>query len=210
MKNIFGTTFVKNQKTAQLVRIGEYGEDIYGYAQTGKWGKANADLKQLNRTFGKYKSSNGSTDSAFATGLGKQIQTLSQSIGGRDRFSSMQTANLITYKTVKFTSAQNAPLPSEVTLLDYYGRELEIGSLFNNTNQIQSSVSKIRGAWNAVRSSLIEAGGDTQSKTFDNLVGSLEQHHSLNQYSKLAIAVLDKVDGLENVFKSDTDGEGED
>jgi hypothetical protein len=198
------------QKTVQLAQIGESSENIYDYAKIGKWGKANTDLKQLNRAFGKYKSSSSATDRAFVSDLEKQINALSQSVSSRVRFGSMQTANSLTYKTAKFTADLNAPVPLEVTLLDYYGRELEIGSLFDNTNQVKFSVSKIHSTWNAVRSSVIDAEGGTEATSFDNLISKLEKPNSLKRFSKLAIVVLDKADVLETLFKSDVDGKSAD
>jgi hypothetical protein len=172
---------IKKSTTTKFAQIGEYGEDLYDFAKASQWRKADKFLNRLQKSY-----SNLDTTSSrnLISRLGQRIGALSQAIGSRNSASASQVANQITFDTAKFTAQANAPVPLAVTLLDYYGRELELGSTLGNLSVIKKNVGTIRQTWNAVRSSVLDQDGASEAKTFEGLVKRLE------------------VDQLETVFRT--------
>lgn len=198
-------------KQIQLAQIGEYGEDIYDFAKAGQWNRASTKLNLLKQAHSHLSAS--SSGSGLQTKLGQRIDALTQTIEFKDRLASMQVANRLTLSTARFTAKANAPVPLQVVLLDYYGRELEIGSLFANRTQVQASIASIDRTWKIVRSAVQDNDGTTQSRRFDNLVARLQKSRVPEGYGKLANLVLDQVDNLEQVFRLslvEEGGEGND
>ncbi|MEA5554728.1 hypothetical protein VB713_27760 [Anabaena cylindrica UHCC 0172] len=107
----------------------------------------------------------------------------------------------MTLLAANITKEFEPKVPVEVTLLDYYGRELEIWSATGNTSQLKKTASEMRRTWNAVRPSILARGGTAQVQKFDGLVASVEAAKSSKDYGRLATPVLDEVDNLEKVFK---------
>ena len=200
---------MNNLKVANIARIGEYGEDIYDFAKLGQWAKANRFLGSLQKSYDRFNATG--QNKALASRLGQYLNSLSPLVTAQNRLTAMQIANQITYSTAKYTAKNSAPVPLAVTLLDYYGRELELGSLFGNAAQIQTSQANITRTWNAVQSSVINAGGAKEVKQFDSLVSLVNQPNLFAGYSRLATKILDGADKLETVYLKnpppDTDAE---
>jgi hypothetical protein len=192
---------IKKSTTAKFAKIGEYGEDLYDFAKASQWRKADRFLTRLQKSYSGLNSSSGS-NSGLISRLGQRISALSQAIGSRDAANASQVANQITFDAAKFTAQANAPVPLAVTLLDYYGRELELGSTLGNLSVIQKNVGTIRQTWNAVRSSVLDNDGASEVKTFDGLIKRLKVDQSFAQYGRLATMILDEVDHLETVFRT--------
>jgi hypothetical protein len=192
---------IKKSTTAKFAKIGEYGEDLYDFAKASQWRKADRFLTRLQKSYGSLNSSSGS-NSGLISRLGQRMTALSQAIGSRDSANASKVANQITFDAAKFTAQANAPVPLAVTLLDYYGRELELGSTLGNLSVIQKNVGTIRQTWNAVRSSVLDNDGASEAKTFDGLIKRLKVDQSFAQYGRLATMILDEVDHLETVFRT--------
>jgi hypothetical protein len=192
---------IKNSATAKFAKIGEYGEDLYDFAKASQWRKADKFLNRLQKSYSSLDTSSGS-NSGLISRLGQRIGALSQAIGSRNSGTASQVANQITFDAAKFTAQANAPVPLAVTLLDYYGRELEFGSTLGNLSIIRKNVGTIRQTWNAVRSSVLDNDGASEAKTFDGLVKRLKVDQSFAEYGRLATVVLDEVDKLETVFRT--------
>ena len=189
---------MKDKNIAKIAKIGEYGEDIYDFAKLGKWTKAASFLGSLQKSYDRFNATG--QNRALASRLGQQVNSLSQLVTAQDRLAAMQTANQITYSASKYTAKNNAPVPLAVTLLDYYGRELKLGSLFGNASQIQASQTNLTRTWNAVQSSVIDTGGIKEAKRFDKLVSLVNQPNSFSGYGQLSTRVLGDVDKLETVY----------
>jgi hypothetical protein len=192
---------IKNSAPAKFARIGEYGEDLYDFAKASQWRKADKFLNRLQKSYSGLDTRSGS-NSGLLSRLGQRIGALSQAVGSRNSASASQVANQITFDVAKFTAQANAPVPLAVTLLDYSGRELELGSTLGNLSVIKKNVGTIRQTWNAVRSSVLDQDGASEAKTFDGLVQRLKVDQSFAQYGRLATMILNEVDHLETVFRT--------
>jgi hypothetical protein len=120
----------------------------------------------------------------------------------RNSSDAVQISNQISFDTAKFTAKANAPVPLEVTLLDYYGREIDRGATLGNLSIINQNVKPIRQTWNAVRSAVLDNDGMSQAKTFNGLIKRLNVNQSAVQYGQLATQILNEVDNLETVFRT--------
>lgn len=183
-----------------LSKIGEYGESVYDLAKIGDWAKVETNLTQLQDAASQYARTN-SENSTQLNQLNERIERLSQAVTTRDRQAAMQNANQVTFITAGLIRHYKTNVPVDITLLDYYGRELEIGAVYNDTALLQATAQQIRQTWETVRPAIIARGGTTTAQQFDRLVDRVSQAKSTTDYAQLAKPVLDRVDNLELVFK---------
>lgn len=180
-----------------LTKIGENGEAVYDAAKIDDWTKATASLTSLENAAKQMSSEmRGNNTSA----LDSNITALREAVTAKNRLAAMQEANSITLAAAKLTAQYKPKVPVEITLLDYYGRELEIGAAANNTAKLQATAAQMRQTWDTVRPSIQAHGGSTQAQQFDSLVARVQAAKSPTEYGRLATPVLDQVDNLEKVF----------
>jgi hypothetical protein len=184
-----------------LSQVGEYGESVYDMAKANNWTKATANLTSVeNAAKSLHTEIKGENKTELAQ-LDSKIAALKGAVTAKNRISAMRDANQVTLIAANITKEFEPKVPVEVTLLDYYGRELEIWSLTGNASNLKTTASEMRRTWNAVRPSVLARGGTTQVQKFDRLVASVEAAKSSKDYGRLATPVLDEVDNLEKVFK---------
>lgn len=183
-----------------LSNIGEYGESVYDLAKIDNWMKAKTDFSQLQNAANQYARTNPDNNTELNQ-LNASIERLSNSITARERQTAMQNANQITSIAARLTQQYQTKIPSDITMLDYYGRELEIGAASGNITLLQNIAQQIGQTWESVRPTIISHGGTTVAQQFDLLVAQLNRAKSTSDYAQLAKPVLDRVDNLELVFK---------
>lgn len=159
---------MKVSKNKAIANFGEYSENIYNFAKANQWNKVDRRLNLLHKSFQEI----GGEGSTFSK-ISKRLDALTQSAGAKNRLTSMQDANELTFYGAKLKDALEPLVPNEVTLLDYYGRKLEVGSLTGDLGQLKIDTGAIRTTWNAVRDDLLQAGGLKEAKKFDRLLNRL-------------------------------------
>ncbi len=181
-----------------LSQVGEYGETVYDMAKVSDWKKATANLTSLQNAAKNLPSEIAGKQTAQ---LNKSIVVLSEAVRTTNRQATMHDANQVTLIAAKMTNQFEPKVPVEVTLLDYYGRELEIWAATGNTAKLETTASEIQRTWNKVHPSINAHGGSTQAQKFNHLVTRIKAAKSPNDYGRLATPILDEVDNLEKVFK---------
>lgn len=182
-----------------LTDAGEYGENIYDLAKANNWAKASAKLDALKKAAAQLRVE--VKDAASdQKNLDASVTTLEKTVAAKDRQATMREANQVTLTTTNMTKSFKRDYPVEITLLDYYGRELELGAAANDTAKLKSVASDIRRAWNAVQPSIEARGGKAEAQKFGALVAQVEAAKTPADYARLATPVLDEVDNLEKVY----------
>lgn len=172
---------------------GELAENLYDAARAGDWSTAGAKLDSLRGAV---------SPSPADSGVQSRLATLAQAIPARDEIRTMEASNALTRDFAR-ASASGSRVPVEVVMLDYYGRELQIGASEGNAGlpRLQRTSDSIRSAWEAVRPRVERRGGATESRRFSALIQQVRAAGTPAEYGALAIPVLDEVDRLEAVFE---------
>jgi hypothetical protein len=178
--------------------VGTYGEDLYDQAKAGNWVAAKAYLDSLHaaatnlpRT-DQIQSQRSQLDSA--------IVALDQAVATRNGAAALEAANRVTFLSAQMTTPYHGATPTEVLLLDYYGRELEIWSARNDSAKLKETAAALTSTWNALRPTVEKNGGGVAAGHTDALVARINAAKSAAQYARVATPFLDEVDELEKVF----------
>jgi hypothetical protein len=92
-------------------------------------------------------------------------------------------------------------VPTNVMLLGYCGRELEIFSEEKDIDKLSNFVIRMHLIWQNLIPQLIQRGETKEIKNFSDIMKRLEMAKTPEEYSFLAKQVLDEVENLEKVFK---------
>jgi hypothetical protein len=183
---------------AAINDVGTYGEDLYDQAKAGNWVAAKAYLDSLHaaatnlpRT-DQIQSERSQLDGAIAA--------LDQAVAARNRTGALEAANRVTFLSAQMTTPYHGATPTEVLLLDYYGRELDIWSAQRNTSKLKETAAALTSTWNALRPTVEKNGGGVAAGHTDALVARINAAKSASEYARVATPFLDEVDELEKVF----------
>jgi hypothetical protein len=182
---------------AATEEIGHNAENLYDWARSGDWAKAQADLTALKTALANLKSTGQATD---LHGADELLAAIEKAVQAHDARALMHAANDMTRSAAEITRQFDQKVPVEVTLLDYYGRELELWAEEGNTARLNETRTKLRETWDKVRPGVVAKGGNTEAAQFDALVAQLAKATTPKDFTAVATPILNSVDALENVF----------
>ena len=193
------TTAAANAPIPQAINdVGTYGEDLYDEAKAGNWAKAKTLLDSLHAASNLLPT--GDQFQSQRTELNSAVSALDKAIASRNRTAGLEAANRVTYASAKMTTPYHGATPTEVLLLDYYGRELEIWSAQKNAAKLKETAAALTSTWNALRPTVQRQGGTVAAGQTDALVKRINAAKSPAEYARTATPFLDEVDELEKVF----------
>jgi multidrug efflux pump subunit AcrA (membrane-fusion protein) len=178
--------------------VGTYGEDLYDQVKLGDWAKAKAYLDSLHAAAPNLPS--GEQVRAQRNDLDSAIARLDKAVAARDRSTALEVANRATYLSAQMTTPYHGVAPTEVLLLDYYGRELEIWAARRNLPKLKETAAALESTWSALKPTVERRGGALAARNTDVLVARIKSAKSPADYARVATPFLDQVDELEKVF----------
>ena len=188
-------------KTSAIEELGHHAEDAYDQAKVADWakGKASVDgVKTAVRRLGPAQRN----DAALVRRVEGAVSSLERAVSDRDQRAAMREANLLTRLDAELSRPFTPAVPADVTLLDYFGRELEIWTSARDEAKLRSTVEAMGTTWRGLRPQVIGRGGSRVATRFDSLVKQAESTRSVDALARLATPILDEVDSLEGVFAS--------
>jgi hypothetical protein len=188
---------VVSAPAAATEEIGHYAENLYDWGLQGDWAKSEADLTALDRAVTQLEKTGQVTD---FRGAGTLLGTIGKAVKARQPRPLMHAANEMTRVAAEINRQFNPQVPVEVTLLDFYGRELQLWAMEGDAAKLNETRSKLQQTWEAVRPAVVAKGGTTEARQFDALAAKLTQARAPKDFTAVATPILDSVDALENVF----------
>lgn len=178
--------------------VGTFGEDLYDGVKGGNWANAKALLDSLHAAARQLPTED--RIQSQRTDLDSAIANLDKSIGSHNRSAALEAANHVTFLSAQMTTPYHGPTPTEVLLLDYYGRELEIWAAQKNLDKLKETAAALSSTWKALRPTVVKQGGGSAAGRTDALVARIKAAKSAPEYARVATPFLDEVDELEKVF----------
>lgn len=185
--------------TSAIEDLGHYAEDAYDQAKIADWAKGRASVEALKaaaRRLGPAERK----DTALTGQLDGAVSALDKAVYRRDRAVAMREANLLTRLDAELSRSSRPAVPADVTLLDYYGREIEIWASARDEAKLRATVVGMGTTWRSLRPQVVARGGSAVASRFDTLVKQAESAPRLDTLAHLATPILDEVDNLENAF----------
>lgn len=193
------TAPVAASPAADLEQAGHWSENLYDRALAGDWTGAATDLQALRGSLERLQRSfRGSEHLSSATAATTRI---SAAISARDARALAREANAVTRDVALLTASTHPAVPADVTLLDFYGRELEIWAAAGDSGNLRKTQREAAETWARLAPLLTVRGATAERDQFGALMKRLEDARNIDEFRALAKPILDEVDNLEKVFK---------
>lgn len=189
---------VPSKASATLDALGEGGENVYDAAKAGDWKAASAKTAGLEKAAQALPPRWKEMANQFR--LASSLGRLRSSVQAHRKWEAMHEANRVTLFAARLSRGTAPRVPVEVTLLDVYGRELEVGAMRGDRASLARAQCDLAVTWAQIRPSIEQRGGAKQATTFGALLAQVEKAQTPAQLARLAIPILDEVDNLEKVF----------
>lgn len=183
---------------AAVAAVGHHAENAYDMAKLSDWAKARVVVDSLKGAAAQVDTMSQAGDQRAS--LRTSVAALDAAVTARRRDAALRESNHLTEVGAELARPFKPLVPTEVTLLDYYGRELEIWAAAGNAGKLRETSAAIRRTWDELRPQIAAHGGAAESARFDSLVTRVDAARATRDYAALATPVLDEVDNLEKVF----------
>lgn len=190
----------KNHFSEYLTRISQSSQNIYKLTKDHHWRKAQVNNKKLQNVVKDVETEFQPKTIEFKK-LTAKINLLDKAIANKDSQLAMRNCNQITFLVAKMNKRFFQKVPVEVTLLNYYERELEIWIPAGNKPWLGKTAKNITRTWLSIRPLVLAHGDKKEVHKFDILVSSLSHASSFNDYIQTTTLLQKEQDTLERVFQ---------
>ena len=185
---------------SELDSLSGSAEEIFTLALAGKMERVGKKLEVLRKNAATFDYVQDESSSILLPRLGRTIADLEKAIATRNRLDTMRYSNRVTLIAATVAVPFKPCVPTEVSLLDYNGRELEIWSEVKKADKLSSIVIRMHLAWQTLMPKLIEQNGIKELRRFSDLMGRLELARNPEEYGRLSRLVLVETDVMKNIF----------
>jgi hypothetical protein len=185
---------------ATVEAIGHHAENAFDMAKLEDWPKARASTDSVRTAVDALPGSVGVAGASREEVI-NAFGELQRAVTAKDRAAALRASNRLTEVGARLSAPFRPQVPPEVTLLDYYGRELEIWAAAGNRGRLREIAAAMRQTWEAVRPRVEAHGGTKEVAGFDTLIARVGAAATPADYARLATPVLDAVDTLKEVFQ---------
>lgn len=187
----------------ELEIIHHHAEDIYDLAKANKWKSVERTvgaLKKAGQTLGTLPNEE---SAMLLPRLSRTITGLEESIAARKRIDAMRLANKITLIEAAMAEPLKPRVPTNVGLLDFYGRELDMWSEARDMERLSYIVVRMHLAWQTLIPQFSTQNDLRFIKRFAEILKRLDLATTPEEYGRLAAQVRDEVDDLEKAFRNE-------
>jgi hypothetical protein len=181
-----------------LVDTGNAARYLFDAARDSRWDAAALQLDALQKAARDLPGNAGPAD--LRRSLGKRVRELTDSVPRHQQLQAMQAANDITRITADLIARFPSQLPAQIPLLEYFGRQLEIGAAARQPAVVKRATRDLRQTWNEIETELLRHGRSDDVRRITDLVVSLEGTTDLSHVEQLATQELDDVHHLEDTW----------
>jgi hypothetical protein len=183
---------------AALVRLGESAEGLFDAASASQWQTATEQLQALNAAASELPRL---PKVDLVAQLRSRIDDVTQSVTARNRVETMDFANGITRIVADLSAGFHTDVPIDIVMLDYYGRQLELGIATGRLATLTRAAAELRQQWNHIEPTIEQRGHAGEARRFTDIVVQLEGAQRPADFAAPARAELAAVDRLEAIFK---------
>ena len=185
------------QPPEALLSTAERSRNVYDAARSSYWARANSGLRALTTAGARLVRSPADREAKW---LAKKLVQLACAVYERDRLKTMRAANRITFWAAQQAVSYQLSTPTAVTLLEFYGREVQIAMEAGDPNELAKSVANLRQGWKAARPMIALRNVAAPLEKFDALIERLENPSPGDEPASLADVMLKSVDDMEKLF----------
>lgn len=193
------STTVVNSPPPALLEVGERAEELFDAARVSNWTDAAVALDAMNESAADLPATFSKPD--LAARLQSRLEEVEDAASTRHRLQTMDLANGITRLVAELTADDNTEVPSALVMLDYYGRELELGLAVGDQARLKHTAVDLQQTWNRFERTILQRGAIDEARRFTDIVVQLERAQAPADFVAPTREELEAVDRLEKIFR---------
>ena len=193
-----GTAYVDGPPSS-LVEIGDAAEQLFDAARLSSWSAADVAVQTMRTSSEGLPTTWPTPD--LAGRLLSRLAEVEASASARRRVQTMDFANGITRVVADLSSEYRMPVPYSLVLLDYYGRELELGIAAGDPIRLAQTTADLQQTWNRFESAILQLGAIDEARRFTDSVAQLVDARVVSDFVAPTRAELVAADALKRLFK---------
>ncbi len=198
-QNVEPSEEARRETLISLRRIANHSERIYGQARRESWGDAEANLDEIQEAFRQVELNANASDLNLSR-LERDITRLQETIDAQERRSVMRAANQVVFAAAQLMPPLNPASPTEIILLGYYGRSLDLGG--QDEERTKATVSELRKTWDELRPKVESKGATNKAQQFDQLIQQAEAAQERQDYARVGRELVRESKEMTEVFRS--------
>ena len=184
---------------SSLVEIGDAAAQLFDAARLSNWSDADVVVQTMNTLTDELPTTSSTPD--LANRLLSRLAEVNTSVSARQQVQTMDFANGITRLVADLSSGYGMPVPYALVLLDYYGRELELGTAAGDPIRLARATADLQQTWNRFESTILQAGAIDEARRFTDSVAQLLLARVPADFVAPTRAELAAVDAMKKLFK---------
>jgi len=113
----------------------------------------------------------------------------------------MDFANGITRLVADLSSEYRTPVPYALVLLDYYGRELQVGIAAGDQHRLTQATADLQQTWNGFERTVLQEGAVDEARRVTDSVAQLVDARAPDDFVAPTQAELAAVEAVKRLFK---------
>jgi hypothetical protein len=182
-----------------LLDVGERAAELFDAARLSNWTDAAVALEAMNESATNLPVTFSRPD--LAERLQSRLEQVGDAVSTRRRLETMDFANGITRLVAELSADDQTEIPSALMMLDYYGRELELGIAEGDQVKLKRTAVDLQQTWNRFERTILQRGAIDEARRFTDIVVQLEGAQAPGDFVAPTRAELDAVDRLEKIFR---------
>jgi hypothetical protein len=190
---------VADSPPPMLLEVGEAAENLFDAARLSRWTEADDALETMKKSADNLPVTFATPD--LTSRLQSRIRELEDTVPTRQRLQTMDFANGITRLVADLSAEYQTPLPYALVLLDYYGRELDIGLAATDQARLNRAAADLQQTWNGFERTILQRGAVEEARRFTDIVAQLAGAQAPGDFIEPTRAERAAVDRLEKMFR---------
>jgi hypothetical protein len=183
---------------AALLEVAGEAAQIFDAARLSKWSDASAALQAMNESAADLPAILPKSD--LTARLQIRFREVDDAVAARQRLQTMDFANGITLLAANLAEGYQTPLPYALMLLDFYGRELELGIAGSDRARLTRASADLKQTWSRFERDVLRRGAADEARRFTDIVAQLDGARAPADFVAPARAEVAAVDRLKKIF----------
>jgi hypothetical protein len=189
---------VADRAPTALLRIGDSAKWLFDAAYASDWATANTWMQSIDESVSRLPIPLPKPD--LVSQLRLLVTGAKEHVRAQERIGTMDDANAMTRIVADLSAMFHTDITSDVVMLGYYGRQLELGIAASRPATLKQAATDLRSVWNRIEPAIERRGRVDDARRFTDIVVALDGARRPADFVAPTRAELAEADHIEKLF----------
>jgi len=182
-----------------LKQLNDEAVSLFDAVRLGDWTAADISLASVSEAMTNLPAALPYAD--VVAQLRSRVLALSHAVRTRQQIRSLDYANETTRLATEIGDRYETPVPFEISMLAYYGRQLELGVTSRRMSVLKRARVDLRSTWHRIEPAVLRRGDTADARSLTDIVAQLDAARLPADFDKVATAELAVVAKVRQAFE---------